>query len=74
MVKRALQDPGRPLLLQAAKGDREAFQALYEVTHHRLAMYLYRMVRDKESVEDILVETYIRVWENSAKFKNNLNP
>jgi RNA polymerase sigma-70 factor (ECF subfamily) len=70
MVKRALQDPWHPLLLQAANGDREAFRALYEVTYHRLTVYLYRMVRDKDSIEDILVETYTRVWENSATFKH----
>jgi len=69
MNRQATQDPFLALLLDTAKGDREAFANLYKSTHHRLSVYLYRLVREQDLIEDILVETYTEVWKNSAVFK-----
>jgi len=67
--KQATHDPFLSLLQNTAKGDRKAFAELYEATNHRISVYLYRLVRDQDLVEDILVETYTEVWKNSAEFK-----
>jgi RNA polymerase sigma-70 factor (ECF subfamily) len=69
MNRQAAQDPLVPLLLRITEQDKEAFAALYEATHHRLTVYLHRLVRRRDIVEDILVETYIQVWKSSVNFK-----
>ena len=69
MNRPAAQDPLRVLLKQSAQGDKDAFAALYEATQHRISVYLYRLVRDQDLIEDILVDTYTEVWKNSATFK-----
>ena len=69
MNRTAVQDPLQVLLEQSSQGDKEAFAALYEASHHRLSVYLYRLVREQDLIEDILVETYTEVWKNSSTFK-----
>jgi RNA polymerase sigma-70 factor (ECF subfamily) len=69
MNRQAAYDPFLSLLQNIARGDRKAFAELYEATHHRISVYLYRLVRDQDLIEDILVETYTEVWKNSATFK-----
>ncbi len=63
------KDPFLPFLQRIAGGDKESFRALYEKTSHRLTVYLYRLVSDRECVEDILIETYTQVWISSANFE-----
>ncbi len=69
MNRKVAQDPLLPLLQQTAAGDRESFQALYEASNHRLTVYLHRMVRDTNSIDDILIETYTQIWKNSNNFQ-----
>jgi len=69
MTRQVPQDPFLSLLQQAAKGNRDAFRALYEATNHRITVYLHRLVQDQNSIEDILVETYTVVWKNCAGFR-----
>jgi len=71
MNRPAAQDPLQVLLEQSSQGDKEAFVALYEATRHRLSVYLYRLVREQDLIEDILIETYTEVWKNSHRFKGN---
>ncbi|MFP7753084.1 sigma-70 family RNA polymerase sigma factor [Thermodesulfobacteriota bacterium B35] len=69
MHRKTSQDQLLSLLLRTAGGDRRAFQDLYEATHHRLTVYLYRLLRDRSRIEDILVETYTEVWRCSTRFR-----
>ncbi|MGB9629390.1 MAG: sigma-70 family RNA polymerase sigma factor [Thermodesulfobacteriota bacterium] len=57
------------LLKRISSGDEKAFKQLYDLTHRKIYFYLYRLVRRKQMVEDILVETYTEVWKNASKFK-----
>jgi RNA polymerase sigma-70 factor (ECF subfamily) len=68
MNREATHDPFLVLLQDTARGDRKAFAELYEATCHRISVYLYRLVREQDIVEDILVQTYTEVWKNSAAF------
>jgi len=62
-------DPFLVLLEQTAQGDRAAFARLYKETNHRVKVYLYRLVQDRNCIDDILVETYIQIWKNSQGFQ-----
>ncbi len=69
MNRRAKTDPLLPLLQQVIEGDRRAFSTLYEATNHRITVYLYRLIGNRDCVEDILVETYTQVWKSSSTFR-----
>lgn len=59
------------LVSRASSGDREAFGALVEHTHstaYRLALRL--LAGDQAEAEDVVQETYIRVWKNLAKLRD----
>lgn len=62
-------DQETELLYQVAQGDEDAFQQLYEATNRRIYFYIYRMVNNKETAEDLMVETFAQVWRSAARFQ-----
>ncbi len=57
------------LLKKVAQKDAKAFEELFELTSKKIFFYLYRLIQNKETAEDIHVEVYAAVWKNAAKFK-----
>jgi RNA polymerase sigma-70 factor (ECF subfamily) len=56
------------LLRAASLGDRGAFRALYEATSPKLFGVILRITRNRMVAEEILQETYVKVWQNAARF------
>jgi len=56
------------LLARTALGDRAAFRRLYERTSAKLFGLVLRILRDRGEAEDVLQETYLRVWRNAARY------
>ncbi len=50
------------------KGDAEAFKLLFDQYHERLYAFLFSMLRSKEDAEEIVQETFIKIWESRAYF------
>ncbi len=69
MSNESIADTNVELLKRVSAGDEEAFRQLYDVTHKKVYFYLYRLLKGKESAEDILVETYTEVWRGAKNFK-----
>jgi RNA polymerase sigma factor (sigma-70 family) len=61
----------KELLDSAAKGDRTAFQALYRKTAPKLFAIVLRIVRDRAAAEDVLQDTYVRIWQNAATYSSS---
>lgn len=57
------------LLKKVVKKDAKAFEKLYELTSKSIFFYLYRLLQNRESAEDIHVEVYATVWKNAGRFK-----
>jgi RNA polymerase sigma-70 factor (ECF subfamily) len=57
------------LLLRVAAGDRRALETLYLAYHRRLARFLSRFTRRYESVEEVINDTFLAVWQNAAEFR-----
>ena len=57
------------LILAIAKGDRPAMQALYARHKLRVYRYLARLVRDRETVEDLVSEVFLDVWRQAGRFQ-----
>ena len=56
------------LLKAAAEGDHSAFRALYEATAPKLFGLVLRIVRNRPVAEEVLQETYIKIWQNVERF------
>jgi RNA polymerase sigma-70 factor (ECF subfamily) len=56
------------LLGAVAKGDAAAFERLYDATRAKLYGVLLRILGRPELAEDVMQETYIKVWTNADKF------
>jgi RNA polymerase sigma factor (sigma-70 family) len=56
------------LIAASARGDRAAFQRLYEATAPKLLGVILRIVRSRAEAEDVLQDAYIRVWKSAGLF------
>jgi len=57
------------LLIRAFKrGDPRAFERLFDRHHKKLYVFLYRLLNSKEDAEEILQDTFIKIWEKREEF------
>ncbi len=56
------------LLAAVAKGDQAAFERLYAATRAKLYGVLLRILGKPELADDVMQETYFKVWKNADKF------
>lgn len=50
------------------KGDAEAFKSLFERYHGRLYSFLFRLLKTKEDAEEVVQETFLKIWENRENY------
>ena len=60
----ALED----LLARTAAADEAAFRALYDRTSGRLFAVCLRIARHRRLAEELLHETYVRIWMRASEF------
>ena len=56
------------LLAAIAKGDQAAFERLYAATRAKLYGVLLRILGKPELADDVMQETYLKVWKLADKF------
>lgn len=57
------------LLIKAfKKGDVKAFESLFERYHKKLFSFLFSMLKSKEESEEILQDTFIKMWEKREQY------
>jgi len=56
------------LLAATADGDSAAFQSLYQATSAKLFGIILRIIRDRGLAEDVLQETFLRVWQKAEAY------
>ena len=56
------------LISRVALGDREAFRTLYDRTSAKLFGICLRILNDRQEAEDVLQETYVKIWNKAASF------
>ena len=61
-------EPGRDLLERFVHGDRDAFELLFRQFEREAYRWILRVVRDRSSAEDALVETFWRAYRSRAHF------
>ena len=56
------------LISRAALGDRKAFSSLYDCTSAKLFGVCLRLMKDRASAEDVLQETYMKIWRSADQY------
>jgi RNA polymerase sigma-70 factor, ECF subfamily len=60
------------LLTASARGDEEAFAALYDRTSPRVYGMVLRVVRDPAQAAEVTQDVYLQVWREAARFDAEL--
>ena len=60
----------RKILLAVQSGSEKAYKELYEQWGSRLYRFVFQYLKSKDASEDVVQETFLRIWSNRA----NLNP
>jgi RNA polymerase sigma-70 factor (ECF subfamily) len=64
--------PDETLIAQVARGDSAALEALYDRYASRVLGISMKIVGDQALAEDILQETFWRVWQSAASYQSHL--
>lgn len=59
------------LIARMALGDRAALSALYAATSAKLYGIALRVLGDRHEAEDALQETFVKVWHNAGRYRQN---
>src|ERR1700737_2847983 len=62
------------LIAKIAKGDRRAFEELYNLYHRRLARFLTRLTRRYDVAEEVINDTFWIVWKKAGDFRGDSQP
>jgi RNA polymerase sigma-70 factor (ECF subfamily) len=68
----ATRDQGEPdslLIRQVAAGDRDAFEKLYRAYSSRMFRYLFSMVGNSSTAEELTNDVMVAVWKAAAQFR-----
>src|SRR5918911_4281329 len=60
------------LLAAVAKGDQAAFERLYAATRAKLYGVTLRILRRADLADEVLQETYLKIWRNAGEFNPRL--
>lgn len=64
-------DQHRLWLQQAARGDRSAFEQLYRAFEKRIFAFLFRMLSNVESAEELTSSVMVEVWKSASRFRGD---
>ncbi len=59
----------RLLLKRIANGDRDALATLYYDYHERLCVFLYRLTRHADIIDEVIDECFWVVWQKASEFR-----
>ena len=62
------------ILKSALKGDINAFQTLFAEFQNQLKSYLYRLLTDRNDVDDLAHDTFIKAFDKLSTFKQDSSP
>lgn len=66
--RRSAADPHVELVARVARGDERAFRELYDALSPRAFGLALRILRDRASAEEALVEVFAQVWRQAERF------
>ncbi len=64
-------DPDEELVLRAQKGDRKAFDVLFERHHERIRRLCARLLGDPDDGDQVAQEAFVRAWRALPQFQRS---
>ncbi|KOF02458.1 RNA polymerase sigma-70 factor [Roseivirga seohaensis] len=61
------------LLAAFANGDRRAFEHLFKEHYNGACRYVFRILRDEDTCEEIVQSTFVNLWEKREMLKEDIN-
>ncbi len=68
-VPRATGDIDRLVVARARRGDHQAFAQIVDHYDHRLRGLAYRLLGDRDRMDDVLQEAYVKAFRSLPRFK-----
>ena len=62
------------LLERVSRGDEDAFRRLYQNTDRTIYSYILSIVKNVQDAEEIMQETYLKVWTSAAGYRSQGKP
>lgn len=60
------------LLIRFREGDETAFKSVYDNFYRRVYQYAYSYLKNREQTEEIVQETFLKIWINRDKLNEQL--
>lgn len=70
MVSSTVKEHQETLILRCQQGDRQAFMELVQTYQNMVFAILYRMLKDREEIEDLAQEVWVKVYQSIRKLKS----
>ncbi len=61
------------LLAAFAKGDRRAFEHLFKEHYNGACRYVFRILRDEDTCEEVVQSTFVNLWEKREMIREDIN-
>jgi len=62
-------NPLGALLAASGRGDRRAFQQVYQLSSAKLFGIALRMLRQREAAEEVLQESFVAIWRRASQYQ-----
>lgn len=69
LTHQAFEDPDKGLVRQAAQGNMQAFQQLFERHHRKVYSLVWRLAGDSDTAHDLTQEVFIKLWDALGSFR-----
>lgn len=64
-----LRDRVEGLIARVSLGERAALSELYDLTSAKLYAVSLRVLGERQSAEDAMHDTYVKIWKNAARYR-----
>ncbi|SDD56554.1 RNA polymerase sigma-70 factor, ECF subfamily [Dyadobacter soli] len=54
----------KELLQRIGYGDERAFRVLFDQYHHKLGIYIFRLVKSDELAQEVVQDVFLKIWTN----------
>ena len=68
-----MKNPGHHIVTGFKEGSLQAFQGIYAKYYRPLYFFVKQLVNDSQEAEDIVAETYVKLWNMRANFETEQN-
>lgn len=67
------QDPMHDIIAEFKRGDQPALDYLFRLYYNALCFFAERLIQDRPAAEDIVTDTFMKLWERHTDFETQLN-